>query len=112
MNNQTFDPRMWVILMQHYQTTRKQAAAIPIYASATLMHGLVAIGAMLFEWELMVSVFEKIVGEQSEYFSPAVMGTTSFILVVAIHYLTEENKHKRLIRRLDNAVATLALFTY
>jgi hypothetical protein len=104
----TFDPRVWAEMMLHYQRTKKAAAAIPVYVLSLCFNGLISAGVMLFEWELMVSIFEKMVGDDSDYFQPSVMGMAAFIVVITFHFLAEKNKDSGVLRWIDKTAERLA----
>lgn len=87
-----FNPQLSAVLEGYCLQSRKAAAWIPLYIASMILNGLVAAGVMLFEFEILYRVFSYLAGDDSEYWSPSVMGLTSFILVVAIHYLAEQNK--------------------
>jgi len=105
MNSAIFDTRVWDIMVGYHQDTLDASAKIPLLFAVSFFSAAIAIGLMLFEWELMVRVFTHIAGEDSEYWSPKIMGLAAFILVFAVHALAEQGKHTFVMRWLDKMAA-------
>ena len=106
-----FQPHVGVILQGYCEQSRKDMRSIPLFMVSLIFHSLITIGLMIFEYELIYKVFEYLSGEDSEYYSPRIMGFSSFILVIAIHFFAERSKQHPVLR-LINKVAGMSMLIY
>ncbi len=104
-----FSPQVSAVLEGYCQQSRKAAAVIPLYILSALFNGLITLGVMVFEYEILYRVFEYLAGDDSEYWTPAIMGMSSFILVIAIHYLAEQNKHHPALGFITKAAGVMSV---
>jgi hypothetical protein len=90
--NIIFNPVILAQLESYCQQSKKAAMLIPLFTLSMIGNGLVVVLVMLFEYEILYRIFDYLAGDDSEYWSPSIMGCSAFILVIAIHYLAEQNK--------------------
>jgi hypothetical protein len=109
MTTDIFNPQVGAVLEGYGQKSRKEAARIPLLVLSAVLNGIVSALVMLFEYEVLYRVFDYLAGDDSEYWSPAVMGLTSFILVIAIHYLAMDNKHHPVLRFINKVAGVMSI---
>lgn len=103
-----FDAPLMAVMQEYSEKSKKAAVKIPLFIGSVLFHGLITFGVMLFEFELLYRVFSYL-SPDSEYWTPEVMGLSSFIMVVAIHFIAERNKKHVAIRAINAIAGTSAI---
>jgi hypothetical protein len=109
MSTDIFNPQVGAVMEGYGQKSRKAAARIPLLMLSAALNSLISALVMLFEYEVLYRVFDYLAGDDSEYWSPAVMGLTSFILVIAIHYLVMDNKNHPALRFINKIAGVMSI---
>jgi hypothetical protein len=104
-----FSPAIAAQLESFAQQSRKAAMMIPLFCLSIVGNGLVTAFVMAFEYEILYRIFHYLAGDDSEYWTPAIMGLSAFILVIAIHYMAETNKDNPSFAFIRKAVGRLTI---
>lgn len=104
-----FSPAIAAQLEGFAQQSRKAAMMIPLFVLSIVGNGIVTVFVMAFEYEILYRIFHYLAGDESEYWTPAIMGLSSFILVIAIHYLAEKNKDNQSFAFISKAAGRLMI---
>tara|TARA_R110001583_G_scaffold113519_1_gene264019 strand:- start:3289 stop:4212 length:924 start_codon:yes stop_codon:yes gene_type:complete len=107
VNNSIFSIEANAVIEQLYQECSKVCMFIPLMMCAAGINFVVAIGVLAFEFEIMYKLFSQLAGQDDKYWSPAVLGTSAFIMVAAIHYLAQINSNHFALRILNKAAGLL-----
>lgn len=107
MNNSIFSIEATAVIEKLYQECVKACMFIPLMMCAAGINFVVALGVLIFEFEIMYKLFSQLAGQDDKYWSPIVLGTSAFIMVAAIHYLAQINANNFVLRLLNNAAGLL-----
>jgi hypothetical protein len=111
MNNSIFSIEASAVVERFYQDIVKTCIFIPMQIIAAIINLIVALGVLIFEFEIMYKLFSQLAGRDDKYWSPLVLGMSAFILVAAIHYLAQLNA-QHIVLRMLNKVAGLLIPIY
>ena len=107
MNKSIFSIEATAAIEQLYQDCVRVCMFIPLMIFAAGTNFLVALGVLIFEFEIMYKLFTQLAGQDDKYWSPIVLGTSAFIMVAAIHYLAQINANNYVLRLLNKAAGLL-----
>ena len=107
MNNSIFSIEATAVIEQLYQDCVRVCMFIPLMIFAAGTNFVVAIGVLIFEFEIMYKLFSQLAGQDDKYWSPWVLGTSAFIMVAAIHYLAQINANNFVLRLLNKTAGLL-----
>ncbi|MCY7297387.1 hypothetical protein [Alteromonas sp. a30] len=102
-----FAPHIKNALAAEVQKSRNALLPVPFYALSVTLCGLLALGVIAFEFEILYRVFDYLAGEESTFWTPEVMGFSSLILVVAVHFLAQSNADHRTLLFINRISANL-----
>lgn len=83
------------------------AAKVPILILMTLLAGLALAVVGYSEYEIVYRVFDYLAGENSEYWSPTLMGFTAATMIIGFHILAKAKPHNLAVRIVDRSVEIL-----
>lgn len=97
------------LLVKYVQLGKLASWKISLLMPAIVFSAVGAIGAMLFEYEIMYRVFFYLAGDDSEYWSPRVMGFSAFIVVLGLHFLGLKHPEHPALKTLERIAGGLML---
>ena len=107
MKHDVFSPATYSVLEQCQQTSEENARGLIASYFSLSFNSVVALGVCAFEFEIFYRIFSYLAGEDSQFWTPWVMGCSSMILVVAIHTLALRNQDHPVVRIIRRIASTL-----
>ncbi|GAB2695103.1 hypothetical protein [Aliiglaciecola aliphaticivorans] len=98
-----------VLLTRAVQKSKLASWKVPLQVIGLVACTLAAIGAMSFEWEIMSRIFSYLAGAESEYWSPWIMGFSSLIIVLGLHFLAMKHPDHQALATLERIAGGLML---
>jgi hypothetical protein len=95
--------RFEAVLKRHIEV----AAKVPLLILMTLLAGLALAVVGYSEYEIVYRVFDYLAGDNSEYWSPTLMGFTAATMIIGFHILAKAKPQNLAVRIVDRSVEIL-----
>lgn len=91
----------------HVHQSMSAVRYVPWFVFTAFIKALIFTGVVYLEFEILYRVFEYLSGGDSDFFTPEVMGGSSLILIVALHFITAQNANHPSLTFIDRAASAL-----
>lgn len=102
-----FTPEEMMRIEAERERRIEPAAKVPLLILVTLLAGLALAVVGYSEYEIVYRVFDYLAGENSEYWSPTLMGFTAATMIIGFHILAKAKPHNLAVRIVDRSVEIL-----
>ncbi len=102
-----FGPTASGVVQKAVTKARLQNAFMFVLTATAVLSAIGATGLLIFEYELIFRVFDNVTGDENPYFTPAIMGLSAAIVVLAMIYLHKQKKSTKIMGFLASSAAIL-----